>query len=232
MNCPPGMTHRNIPALCQRSRDISLEKGWLNEDGSDPRTPATVFLLFVSEISEALEDYRNNKPATEIYYEVKVKEADGTVSKQNNVLPAALAELKKLESKYGRGRDFLDAKPCGIPIELADFVIRICQRCGSAGADESDSLARAFDASMAEGVETSEFDVLLAEAVVACADHYREASSPYPSGSPEEPVGYLGQALALTFAFAEKNDIDLWAAIDEKEAYNRTRPIKHGGKKV
>ena len=27
----------NIAALCQRSRDISLEKGWLNPDGTDPR---------------------------------------------------------------------------------------------------------------------------------------------------------------------------------------------------
>lgn len=229
MNCPPAATHRNIAALCQRSRDISLEKGWLNPDGTDPRPPATVFLLFCSEISEALEDYRNNKPLTEIYYEVKIKEDDGSTSK-SIATPAQLVELKKLDSKYGRGREFLDAKPCGIPIELADLVIRICQFAGSAG--QGKDLDLAYSNTKPEELEDTAFDTILAEVTVMLSEHYQAISSPYITASVEEVSDILASALHFVFRLSDAHKIDLWEAIDEKEAYNRTRPIKHGGKKV
>jgi len=31
---------------------------------------------------------------------------------------------------------------------------------------------------------------------------------------------------------ATTSKIDLWAVIDEKTAFNRTRPYRHGGKKL
>jgi hypothetical protein len=51
-------------------------------------------------------------------------------------------------------------------------------------------------------------------------------------GFPSEPLPYLASALLSLFDFCKKKDINIWAAIDEKEAYNRTRPQKHGGKKM
>ena len=68
--------------------------GWWDEERSFPE----VLALIHSEISEALEEYRNGHGATEIYY------GD-------------------------------NGKPEGIPIELADAIIRILDYCGYAGID-------------------------------------------------------------------------------------------------
>lgn len=53
-------------------------------------------------VSEALEDIRNNKGMTQIWYE-----------------------------KDGDGND----KPCGIPIEMADIIIRVLHFCGKHNID-------------------------------------------------------------------------------------------------
>ena len=70
--------------LAKESHEIAKEKGWY----ATKRTFGDYIALFHSEISEAFEEYRNNKEYDEIYFE--------------------------------------DEKPCGIPIEIADLIIRIC----------------------------------------------------------------------------------------------------------
>ena len=100
----------------------ATEKGWWEEN--DPRSFGDLTTLIHSEISEAFEEYRNNRGVNEIYYNANKPD-----------------------------------KPEGVPVELADVVIRVMDLCG----------------------------------------HY---------------------------------GIDLEAAIALKAAYNKTRPYKHGGKKV
>lgn len=107
-----------ISELVEQAHKNALEHGWYEE----PRTFGELIALCHSELSEALEDFRNG--------------------------------LKPNVMLNGDG-----GKPCGIPSELADVVIRIA-----------------------------------------------------------DMAGYYG--------------IDLEAAIKAKMAYNRTRPYKHGGKKL
>lgn len=71
----------------------AINKGWYEE----PRSFGDAIALMHSELSEALEDYRNGRGLTEIYYE--------------------------------------GDKPCGIPTELADVVIRVFDTCGHLGID-------------------------------------------------------------------------------------------------
>lgn len=126
---------KSINELVQEAHQNAINKGWWEEDRSLPELIA----LMHSELSEALEDYRNGYKPAEMYYEYK-----------GNKHKEASAILLFGREKYG-------CKPCGIPSELADVVIRIFDACGRYG-------------------------------------------------------------------------IDLQAAIDEKMAYNKTRPHKHGGK--
>jgi NTP pyrophosphatase (non-canonical NTP hydrolase) len=70
-------------------------KGWWDNPN---REVGTVLALIHSEISEALEEWRDGRPLTEIYTDEK-------------------------------------GKPCGFPIELADTVIRIVDLCEAKGID-------------------------------------------------------------------------------------------------
>ncbi len=80
-----------INELVKNSYSNALEHGWHDE----PRTVGDLICLMHSELSEALEEYRNGKLPAEIYY--------------NQTKPQ---------------------KPEGIPIELADCIIRIFDFCG------------------------------------------------------------------------------------------------------
>jgi hypothetical protein len=209
-----------IVALCQRSDAISRSKGWV-KDG-DPRPFHTTISLMHSELSEALEEYRDHKPLNEIYYTVKTKNDAGDIV-TGKCAKDQLPAVKALDSKYGRGTEFIDAKPEGIPIELADLVIRICQRVGTDGdAARLDLCCTELGA----GPLYADFELFLAE-------RHLDLSNAYVQQKKKEMVlRNLANCINQTFDFCKFHNIDLWAAIDEKEAYNRTRSERHGGKKI
>lgn len=214
---------RTISALCQRSRDISLEKGWLNPDGTDPRPFHTVIGLFHTELSEAFEDIRSHKGLNETYYEVKHVRLGNGIHLTTVTSSKGVEELRADKNEEVIGVP----KPCGIPIELADFVIRVCQYYGSA------DKGAALQADFKEGRAWDDYMPVDAEELIARL--HAKASHAYQQhveGRQDGVVGCLADALSELFAFCQKNDVNLWNAIDEKEAYNRTRPQKHGGKKM
>lgn len=45
-------------------------------------------------------------------------------------------------------------------------------------------------------------------------------------------ANYLGEGFYIVTEFCKRNNIDLWAAVKEKNDFNATRPHLHGGKKI
>jgi NTP pyrophosphatase (non-canonical NTP hydrolase) len=111
-----------INELIEQAHKTAVEHGWWEED----RNFGEQIALMHSELSEALEEYRNYKDMKEIYHECKNnnkclwKSNDGTACRHQGVCPFA--------------------KPCGIPTELADCIIRIADMCGRYGIDLEEAL--------------------------------------------------------------------------------------------
>ncbi|WFR63054.1 hypothetical protein P9222_00980 [Paenibacillus amylolyticus] len=105
-----GRSTKTISELVEAAHKNAESKGWWVRNPSFGETIA----LIHSEASEALEDFRNGKQPTEMWYEAK--NFDGQIIERYTMLDA-------------------DWKPCGIPSELADIVIRVMDVCGHYGID-------------------------------------------------------------------------------------------------
>lgn len=111
---------KSISQLVIDSYENAKEKGW-HDPGMEKSVGDDIALMH-SELSEALEDFRAGRKPAEVYYEYK----SGGIVVSVSALEAA--EMRE------RG-DTTALKPCGIPIELADVLIRIFDFAGKHGID-------------------------------------------------------------------------------------------------
>lgn len=113
--------------LAEVIHENAKQHGWWDEQRSFPE----ILALIHSEVSEALEEYRNGRALTEIYYHCTL---DGVNADDE------CADTEK-ECYFRTGEEWCDkAKPEGIPIELADVIIRILDFCGYAGINMDEAL--------------------------------------------------------------------------------------------
>lgn len=104
------------------------------EHGFTGATVGEDIALMHSELSEALEDHRTGKAPNEVWYETQRKDKNGrdepdVYELQTRVWPKEnlRADGTVPNGHYGAGTL---PKPCGIPSELADVVIRVLHFCG------------------------------------------------------------------------------------------------------
>jgi NTP pyrophosphatase (non-canonical NTP hydrolase) len=179
--------------LSAESYRIAKEHGWHDEE----RSISALTLLMQSEVAEVIEEYRNNKGIGEVWYEIH-HEVDGV----------------HYSTKGGPGN-----KPCGIPVEIADLVIRIADYCGKCSIDLELNCAKS-----PEPEHTLDFEEWLARINYALSQAW--------AGNVPGIAFWLGLATKYAFRTAKTYDIDLWAVIEEKTAFNKTRSYRHGGKKI
>jgi len=107
----------NINELTKDIHKNAVEHGWWEEE----RSFGEIIALCHSELSEALEEYRNCKP---IRYYV----CDGHICTD---------DCNTCENDCRHERD---DKPEGLEIELADTIIRILDYCGHVGIDIEEAI--------------------------------------------------------------------------------------------
>ena len=108
------MEKQGLNELAAAVHENAVAHGWWEQERELPE----ILMLCVSELAEALEEYRAGKP--NIYYNVEGEEilyADGEACE-----------------KYER------RKPEGVAVELADCMIRILDYCGRAGIDIEEAI--------------------------------------------------------------------------------------------
>lgn len=113
-------------------------------------------------------------------------------------------------------------KPCGIPVELADTIIRVCDFAGHHGID----LGAAYGKTLPpKDGKRGDFEEALARSNYSISMAYGN----------HELLGqdfWLAQACRYIVEFCDASGIDLDAAIQIKTEFNRTRPRRHGNKKI
>jgi NTP pyrophosphatase (non-canonical NTP hydrolase) len=101
-----------VNQLIKMAHTNAIKHGWWDEE----RTFGELIALMHSELSEALEEYRNGLAVNQIYFvcdmDCDLRRGDGNICRHK-------------QCPHG-----ISAKPCGIPIELADCIIRIFDTCG------------------------------------------------------------------------------------------------------
>jgi NTP pyrophosphatase (non-canonical NTP hydrolase) len=227
----------SIEALCERSHAIAKEKGWCDK----PRPFYSLSNLMQSELAEALEDFRAHRALDEIYYE------ESKVAAGPNVPRSQRCEIGYHQpTATGYCSCWVvDKKCCGIPIELADGIIRIAQFCGTEKIDLQKEVKTILNERLIrhELEWGDDFEFMLASANLFISLAFVSSNRP-SRGLPglsmsvgyeicEDSIGfYLASAWIVIFDFCSAHKIDIWAAINEKEAYNRSRSFRHGNKKV
>lgn len=99
-----------ITTLVSAAHQNAKNKGFWDES----RELGTCLMLISDELSEAHEAYRDGHEPWRLYYEVNSK--DGAYDYITHPLPGEVPPS--------------NFKPCGVPSELADAVIRICDLAG------------------------------------------------------------------------------------------------------
>lgn len=107
----------------------AVAHGWWEEDRGFPE----IIALCHSELSEALEEYRNGRP--NVYFPCKL---NGDVCDEY-----VEYESEETKNEYACDRAFKSGEPCehisdkpeGIAVEMADCIIRILDWCGKEGID-------------------------------------------------------------------------------------------------
>lgn len=175
--------------IIERAHGMAKEKGWWDE----PRSVEECLMLAVTEVAEAVEWYRDFKGDS----------ADVFKSHWQSTITG------RTETEIHH-----DYKPVGIPSELADVCIRVCDLMGHSRLefDYHHKLGRDISGNFVR-------DCFLIACEVVGGEGYSTGEQ-------------LCRALIACEEVAARYNIDLSAAIETKLAYNATRPHRHGGKQA
>lgn len=188
-------------AWIQEIHENAVAHGWWDEK----RTEAELMLLAVSEVSEALEEYRSGRP---MVYALEI-DADGE--------PRYTEDLAAIRAK--------NLKPEGIAIELVDCAIRCLDRIG---ASATEWWIKDEDLELLErGAAAKTFAQIGARVTYELSQIWEVEKF--------EDLVITHHAIAAVFALAwvsAHSGHDAEELLRLKHEYNKTRSYRHGGKRL
>lgn len=122
----------NLNEYAEKINRTSTDHGFWPEEG---RNMGEMLMLAVSELAEALEENRSDKPVQ--YYTITLK-PDTVLSDDAAALVAKIRDARGSEITPGESRRLVEygiAKPEGLAVELADCIIRCLDTMQSLGVD-------------------------------------------------------------------------------------------------
>lgn len=188
-----------ISDLVKESHDRAKRKGFYDP----PPSVESRLCLIHSEISEALEEYRDDRMATTLV----LKHSPLCTSPSHNVMPSSGCSMVN--------------KPEGFPTELADVVIRVCDWEGS----QEENFENVIEAVSQHGL----LDV--GGYVKAGLDYKFKSIEAELLSLHMDVVNHpirLASLFLKTCRFAGSLGIDLEKEIRIKSDFNETRPPRHG----
>ena len=188
-------------ALQKEAHTIAKDHGWWDEE----RTFGDLTALVHSELSEALEAYRKYEDCLchYLFHPMEDEVADAHISR-DAIWPVE-----------------------GVPMELADVVIRVADMAEHYGVDMAATFESIVGGSSERDMSGKTFGdwISLCHATFSIAFAVREYDFPGETWQEHMAEGcYLVQRMAAHYG------IDLDAAFEAKMEYNRSRSYRHGGK--
>lgn len=206
--------------LAEKIHKNAIDHGWWETE----RSFGEIIALCHSELSEALEEYRNDRPLAwyacnpyDIFNGCKnMKHCENEVS---NIGCTNITEFCR----------YKDSKPEGIAIELVDCVIRILDYFGHFNVNIDKFIKKSEYEYYYENYETkNEFGEFVTECHYFLSKAYMYKlcyNSYYVNDS-------LVKVILIIQKYIEKAGYNLIDLIGLKHAYNVTRTYKHGGKRI
>ena len=215
--------YMNMNRFAQEVHRNAVAHGWWDEE----RSFGEIVALCHSELSEALEEFRAKRPM--LYFPCN---AGGLCvddrPEEHMDCGSRVIDLEHPEISC-KARSY---KPEGVAVELADCIIRILDWMGKEEISPDEYLERArsirrvmcdLPAYLCKG----SLGDLVAELHLYLSLAYRN----WLDGSGISPVACRMALVILRIQeWAAETGVDMETILDQKHAYNKTRPYRHGGK--
>lgn len=183
----------------------AVKHGWYDK----PISRAEYEALFHSEISEALEEYRNEMP--DVYWNCGVT---GEIC-----APASECDCEYCDAEWECTHR--DQEPHGIAIELIDLAIRLLDY----GAAHEIDIPQCTKYSYSKGWFSK--DTL----ILTIAGFHEHITLLMGLAEYQEQVEHISTILFKIQSYCEDNGLDFETLLHLKHEYNKTRPYRHGGKR-
>lgn len=200
----------NLNELAKEAHQNAVDHGFWDPEP----TFGELVALMHSELSEALEEYRAGRPM--------VLKACMTAETDTPCLEEGCEDWNEGKCEL----TCLSPKPEGITVELADCIIRILDWCGHKDMKPDGILLNIHEPYKDEPEHEGPFGDFVSMM------HNLLSAAAYDSFDDYDRAIFLCSVIYFILDRMEREGVDMESIIREKMDYNRTRPYRHGGKKL